>query len=173
MTAATRTIHAALLFTLAVLLGACNTCESRMRDVHQSFYEGRLSEAVNELEVRAADDPDDPMLLGLELAMALQAAGRYEESSQLLIRADDELEVFDYTTNRVADIASFAFGGESEDYRANRPERVMVNTENVLNFLGMGDREGAAVEARRIRTLLDQQDMPAGEWRFVVASHGG
>jgi hypothetical protein len=39
----------------------------------------------------------------------------------------------------------------------------MVNVENMVNFLGAGDWERAAVEARRARILMLQSDLDAGE----------
>lgn len=153
-----------LVLLAAVLLGGCaSTYDELSEPVHRAFYDGRPDEAVSLLEQRLAEaDDEDQLLLRLELASALAAAGRHAEASEQLMAADDGLEVLDYTSAPVEAVADVAFGLDAT-WRASPPERVMVNTQNMLAFLAAGDLSGAAVEARRLAVLLTQADVEPGE----------
>jgi len=128
-------------------------------DPYKSFYGGQLAaaETILRTQVAAADDANRT-LLRLELASVLQARGNFSEAAQLLVSADNKLEVLDYTSAPVDDVVGFAFAVES-DWRPSPPERTMVNVQNMLNFLGAGELDSAAVEARRLAVLLTQPDV--------------
>lgn len=151
---------------LVLVAGACATYDERMVPVHQAYYGGRPAEAVAllEAELENADD-EDVGLLRLELASALQAADRHLEAAQALSSVDDELEVLDYTTNSANDVGAFLMSGELRTWKASPPERLMLNTQAMINYLVLGDLEGAQVEARRARVLLSQADV-ADEDRY-------
>ncbi len=144
-------------------LASCATYDERIVTAQRAYYGGNLDAAIGALEKAANAEPVDKHVAQLELATALQAAGRYAESTWLFEEADNRLEVLDYTSMPLAEMASFLLGGESNDYRASPPERVLVNTLNMLNYLGLEDPQEAAVEARRLAILLDRSDVDAEE----------
>jgi len=158
--AALRAVGGALL--LACSAGCSATWEERIAPVQQAFYRGDAQHAAELLAARLADDPDGPdaHVLRLERASALAAADRNAEAAAELVALDDQLEVLDYSDLPVAELAAFLFSANRAPYRASHVERVALNTLNLLNFLALGDWEGAAVEARRVRTLLLQEDIP-------------
>lgn len=153
----------ALAVLASLLVSACATYDERLADTHTVFYDGRLELAVRQLEVALeeslAEGGTDAGVLRLELAMACQAAGRYAEAVEHLKLADAQLEVLDYTDDPLDTIAEFVFAPEAREYHASPPERVMVNTQNMLNQMLAGDLQGAEVEARRLINLLVRTDL--------------
>lgn len=161
---------------LALASTACATYDQRMEDIHRAYYDGRLPEAVAALEAEVQTSDNATVgLVQLELASAYQAAGRFSESALALSRVDQGLEVLDYTTNTPEDVAGFVLASDLQTWKASPPERLLLNTEAMIDYLVLGDLEGAQVEARRARILLSQEDV-ADEDRypnpFVLALGG-
>lgn len=153
-----------MLVLVAASATACSTYDERMAKHHKAFYESRLPEAVDGLRLEVADSSsEDVDLVTLELASALQASGHYAEAGQLLDDVASGLEVLDYTTDSVEDVMAFTFSGESETWKATPPERLMVHTQGMINWLAEGDLSGAQVEARSLDVLLQQEDIPDEE----------
>ena len=135
----------------------------RLAGAHRLYYDGdplgaaeRLADLI--VERRGEADAD---LLRLERASALAAAGRHAEAARAMADVDSRLEVLDYTDTPVTALSDLIFSTTLEPYRATRPEKVLINTLNMLNFVAAGDVESAAVEARRARVLLTQADLDA------------
>jgi hypothetical protein len=144
-------------------LASCATYDERIQTAHRAYYNGDLDRTIAVLQEVIADDDVDRDVAELELATVFQAAGRYAESTWLLEEADQQNEVMDYTSMPLQDMATYVLGGEIQDYRTSPPERVLVNTLNMINYLGLDDPEEAAVEARRLSILLDRTDVPEDE----------
>lgn len=158
-------VAALLALTLA---GGCANYDERLAEAHGAYYSQNVQGAVTLLEsqVAGAEGDNDELILKLEYGLALQTAGRAEESARVFSEVDDSLEVLDYTTGGIEKIAEVAFAPEAAIYRASPPERVMLNTQNMINFLLMGDAQGASVEARRLRNLVTMDDVDEDE-RFA------
>jgi hypothetical protein len=157
-----------LLACLALAAGgsACSsTWEQRAEPAQRAFYRGDVSSAIRLLEHRLKQvrGSADEGVVRLDLAMALQADGQYARAAQQLIAADHELEVLEYSRAPLEVLSAALFATDRGAYHASRPEKLLVNVQNVLNFLGAGDWESAAVEARRARVLLLQPDLPESE----------
>jgi len=152
-----------LFLVFCLICTSCANYAERLEPTHASYYSGQLNLAEASLRDLIEDaDRDDQPLLKLELASVLQARGNYAGAAALLIASDSWFEVLDYTNSSVDDIAGFAFSVEGV-YRVSPPERVMINTQNMINHLAMKDTEGAAVEARRLSALLDRDDIADDE----------
>ena len=140
-----------------------------MLPVHREFYDNSPGQAAATLETyldSSSWGEDDAGLLKLELASALQANGQYARAARLLAEVDQKLEVLDYSQMPLEDIASFLFA-TNKPWRATPPERLMVNTQGMVNRLVQHDNPDAlseaAVEASRLRTLLTQGDLSEEE----------
>jgi len=164
--------HAAMVALLLACAAGCSTptWEQRIAPAQQAFYGGDPQEAAELIAARLDDDTDGPdaHVLRLELASALAAADDWAGSAREFVALDDRLEMLDYSDMPVAELAAFLFAVNRTEYGASRPERLALNTLNLLNFLALGDWEGAAVEARRLRVLMLQDDLPE-ERRFQSA----
>lgn len=143
---------------VCVLVLVAVGCETT-KDPFRPYYSGQLAQSETILRDQVAKaEVENRTLLRLELASVLQAQGNYSEAAELLMSADNKMEVLDYTSAPVDDVVAFAFAAES-DWRPSPPERTMVNVQNMVNFLGAGDLDGAAVEARRLAVFLNQPDV--------------
>jgi hypothetical protein len=155
-------VRAALL--LPLLLAACSgPAEMRNEAWQRAFYRGDPARAAAQLQRRLDAGGPDADVLRLELGAALLADGRPADAAPLFVEADGRLETLDYRSAPLETLAAFAFSVTPQRYRATRWERLLVNAHALLAFLAAGDAEEAAVEARRARVLLLQDDLPQDE----------
>ena len=155
------------LLAIAALVTGCvaSPPELRAEQGARAFYRGDLDAAVRLCESRLdrSRGGADEGVARLDLAIALAAAGRSLEAAGLLVEADDRLEELDYTTAPLELLADVVFSRARPGYRARRHERILLHVEALLGFLSGGRPVEAAVEARRARVLLLQQDVPEDE----------
>ena len=106
--------------------------------------------------------------------LAAHYAGRYEESNTALQMAT-ELADERYTRSISQAALSFLTNDRVLPYRPPRSERLLLHYYGALNYLRMGDPEGAAVEARRLGHLLDlyerNRELSAAEQRLHATLH--
>lgn len=162
-------MRAALLAPLLLLAACVGPAEVRAAPWQRAFYRGDPARAAALLERRLAQGGPDAGVLRLELASALLADGRPEQAAPLLVEADATLETLDYRSAPLDTLAAWLFSATPRDWRASRWERLLVNLHALLAFLAAGDAESAAVEARRARVLLLQEDLPQDE-RYASAA---
>ena len=118
--------------------------------------------ARDEAFVEALDltDPDDRGDIGDELlrlmhrGLLLHYAGRYEESNEVLQRAEAIIDDR-YTRSVSLALLSIVTSNRALAWLPSDTERLMVNYYGALNYLALGDPEEAAVEARRLSRLLE------------------
>lgn len=155
-----------LLAPLLLLIAACRgTYEARFDEVQRAYYSGDLEQAEDLLRSRIRHDEGgaDADLLRLELAQVLQAGEHYAEASVLLAGVDDRLLVLDYSDAPVDELSRVLYSPDRARWHATPPERLMLNVQNMLNFLAQGEWEDAAVEARRARQQLIREQVPADD----------
>jgi hypothetical protein len=95
----------------------------------------------------------DNTLLLLERSMVLQELEKYKLSSRDLEVADKQVEVLDFSRGAMDDIAKYMFSDSSGPYKAPFYEKLLINTQNMLNYLQAGDLNGARIEARRLAVM--------------------
>jgi len=129
--------------------------DTDLRSLARSGDFDRALELTEEGEGGAGDD----LLRVLHRAAVLRYAGEYAESNRLLQEA--ELEIDDrYTRSVSRAAASLLTNDRVLAYRPPRVERLMIHYVGALNYISLGDPAEAAVEARRLATLLDgSEDM--------------
>ncbi len=151
-----------LLLIAALLLVGCATYTDEIRSAQSDLVSGRLETAVdlvNELlDVKSsaelpADLRANRVLLMLERATLLQAQEEYRLSSRDMSLVDERMEWLDIEQDGALDIARYLYSDDAVPYRAPPYERLLLNSLNMLNFLALGDLEGAQVEARRLQVL--------------------
>ncbi len=158
-------------FALAVALAGCASHSDRAHAIRSALDAGDAKEAlklVNE-QLDVASEKDLPAsyageksLFLLDRAMILQQLERYELSSRDLEIADKQVEFLDLSRNAVNGIAKYMFSDDSGPYKAPPYEKLLINTENMVNYLSRGDLNGARIEARRLavtqKYLKDHED---------------
>lgn len=99
----------------------------------------------------------DDVLDHLYFGALAHHAGLYQESS-LWLRAAYELAEDRYSRSVSRSALSLVINDRVLPYEPGETERLLIHYYNAKNHLGMGDLDGAAVEARRISLLLDRFD---------------
>ena len=151
---------AALLATL-LLCTACATPQPIAR-ARAELRGGNADAALATLS-EAEVPRRDRLLLLLDRGLAAQAAGRYRESTEALAEADALVERLDYVSVRDQG-ASLLVSDRVSSYRGESAERLWIHTFQMINFLALGETEGAAVEARRaVRELEEHGDTFAAD----------
>jgi len=96
---------------------------------------------------------NDRALVLMERGTVRQAIGRFGESADDYIDAYGELVRLE-TVSVSKDAASFVVNDEIRDFRGFPYERTLLHAMTALSHLAQGDRESAAIEARRLLTSL-------------------
>ena len=149
---------------LAVLLVAsgCAGHAAQTEGARTALDEGRPKAALaalnEQLDVDDAKEvpPEiegDKILFVLDRSTVLQQLDMYALSSRDLEIADKQVEVLDFSRGSLDDIAKYMFSDDAGPYQAPAYEKLLINTQNMLNYLARGDLNGARIEARRFATM--------------------
>lgn len=147
----------------ALLLVACGHA-ARTQEARTALDAGDPERALSlyndELEVSSEKDlPAEPggddTLLVLDRSMILQQLTNHKLSARDLEYADKQIELFDFSRSTGDEISRYVFSDDSGPYKAPPFEKLMINTMNMVNYLALGDLNGARVEARRFTVMQD------------------
>ncbi len=154
-----RSFSAAL---VALSVAACAGHSARTSKVRAALDANRPKEALRlidvELDVKSPKDvpaklSGDNALLILDRSMILQQLEMYELSSRDLQIADKQIEMLDFSRGTVDDIGKYMYSDDSGPYKAPPYEKLLINTQNMVNYLVRGDLNGARIEARRLAVM--------------------
>jgi uncharacterized protein len=149
---------------LALLVGGCATYTDRILRASQEASGANYSGAVATLDkvLDVDSDEDLPTSWGAEDALAVlergvlqQALERYKGSARDLSAAEQTLEIIELSRDPVGAIGRYVYSDSVQPYKATPTERLALNPVNLLNYLALGDLEGAAVEARRFQVMRE------------------
>ena len=157
-----RRLRRVFLIGMALLLSGCASYSTSLREAQADLRSGRPEAALKVVNERMEVDDRTAMprdleknrvLLLLERGTLLQAAGDYRLAARDMMAVDQRMEWLDIDGVKSADLAKYLYSGSATPYRAPAYERMLLNVFNMVNFLAMGDFQGAKVEARRFRLL--------------------
>ncbi|HDQ25465.1 MAG TPA: hypothetical protein ENN43_01805 [bacterium] len=94
------------------------------------------------------------LLYYFDKGAVLQMMGEYKKSTEYLERAELLIEEL-YTKSVTQHLSSFLTNDMNLPYEGEDFEQVMVNIMKSLNFMYLGDFEGARVEARKVNNRLN------------------
>jgi len=149
---------------LASLLSGCATYIDRLekatRLASAGDYGGAVVEMNGILGVSGGDElpsrwGGDRPLAALDRGTLHQAQQHYPGSARDLSAAEQELELLDISSDPVGTLGSYLYSDSVKSYRTPPTERLALNAINLLNYLAVGDLDGAAVEARRFQVMRD------------------
>src|SRR5690606_9744580 len=124
--------------------------------LRQDLALGRADSAFARLVGAGVGAPEDDLLRALYTGILAHYAGAYDSSNAALQQAADLAE--DRYTKRVRRAALSLITGDTVlPYEPGWTERLLIHYYGALNHLLQGDREGAAVEARRLAFLLERE----------------
>jgi hypothetical protein len=138
---------------LAVLAAGCATYTAKLADLRPQLQRGDYELALATLDKGAGGK--DAVLVWLERGMILHQAGRWVESNEAFAAAERtarELEARSLSEGAV----SLLTNDQALAYRARPFELGMVPYYRALNYVALGERESALVEARKASLLLAQ-----------------
>jgi hypothetical protein len=145
----------------AVLTLACGHA-AKTQEARSALDAGDAERALalynEELDVDSAKDlppkpGGDDTLLVLDRSMILQQLADHKLSARDMEYADKQIELLDFTRSTTDDISRYVFSDDSGPYKAPPYEKLMINTMNMVNYLALGDLNGARVEARRFTVM--------------------
>jgi tetratricopeptide (TPR) repeat protein len=101
------------------------------------------------------------LLYEMDLGLLYHYAGRYDSSTIFLARAADTWESL-YTRSVTNEAASLLVNDNVRPYRGRPYEIVWLRVFQAFNYLALGDLDGARVEMRQARILVDEYRRKAG-----------
>ena len=150
------------MLALALAPLGCASYSEGTKGARTALDQGKPAQALaaynEKLEVASEkelpkDTGGDNTLLILDRSMILQQLELYQLSSRDLEVADKQIEVLDFDRSALDDIGKYLFSDDTGPYKAPFYEKLLINTENMLNYLEAGDLSGARVEARRLAVM--------------------
>jgi uncharacterized protein len=144
------------------LAAGCASHSDKTKEIRSALDAGNPRQALTllneQLDTKSEKDlPEDTSgdnsLFLLDRAMVLQQLQIYKWSSRDLEVSDKQIEMLDFTRNTAHDIGKYLFSDDTGPYKAPPYEKLMINTMNMVNYLAVGDLQGARVEARRLAVM--------------------
>jgi hypothetical protein len=153
------------LFGLALFLSACGPTVNRYALIDERLRVGDAirADAIVE-EAQKEYGSKSQVLYRMDRGMTLHLAGRYDDSTAVLEKADQEIEQL-YTRRVTTQAKALLYNDTELPYEGTAYEQVMLNVVKALNYAVMGNLQDALVEARRLdhrlNVLADQtEDKP-------------
>lgn len=140
---------------LLFILSGCATYNEQVLPYYKNVRAGNYTEAEKQLDKNALiQKPRNQLLFLMEKGRISHLNGEYEKSNQYFNGADSLLE------SGMTDAGDAAVGvlvnSMSQRYKGEDVEKFMIHYYKALNYIYLGKKEDAIVEARRI-TLQSQQ----------------
>jgi len=147
---------------VALVCAACSNYMGRSEGIKLSFADADYDEALKGVEKIGRDGSE--LLYLYEKGLVLHFQNDFDTSNAVLEQAEQVLEDL-YTKSVTREIAGLTVSDVITKYRGEPFEAVLVNYYKILNYLHMGDLNGALVECRRVNRKL-QMLSDAGETDF-------
>jgi hypothetical protein len=142
---------------LALLLTGCaGDYIARTAGYRHAYESYQYPPAIQGFDGEIKSGPQIDQLLALmDEGMTLHAAGKFEESIQVLAQADKLSERLDFIS--VSEEAKVLVSSERERaYRGEDFEKLMISTLQALNYAQLGKDEDALVEVRRVNERMQR-----------------
>lgn len=143
----------------AVALSGCSTYQNRSELIKQALLRQDYDAALENVE--AIGKSSSGLLYYYEKGLVLHYQNRFAQSNEAFEQAENLFEDL-YTKSVSREVAALVVKDDIAKYRGEPYEAVLVNYYKILNYLHLGDMEGALVECRRVNRKL-QMIIDAGE----------
>lgn len=138
-----------------LLAAGCATWSHSFREVERHLAQEHYAEALQALE-RQGDATREPLLYQLNKAMLLRMAGQYAASNDAFEQAKVLIEKYSALSLREQG-AAFIINDAASAYAGEEHEQVLVHLYEALNYLALGNRDSARVEALQVDLRLREQ----------------
>lgn len=156
----------ALFIGAVLLISGC--AAAPIRDARNAFYNRSPDAAVQAVSETKEVGDRDRLLWLMEKGAILHHAGRYKESSDVLLEASRLMEKQDII-NMGQQTASVMTNDWVTEYKGEYSERLWVHTYLMMNFLMQHRYEGALVEAKKALKLFKEHPEPLERAYFTRA----
>ena len=152
-----------------LLLSACGPTVNRYALIDERLRAGDVvrADAIVE-EAQKEYGSKSQVLYRMDRGMTLHLAGRYDDSTAVLEKADQEVEQL-YTRRITTQTKAFLYNDTELPYEGAAYEQVMLNVVKALNYAVAGNLQDALVEARRLdhrlNVLADQTEDQSDAYR--------
>ena len=146
-------VLSACLILVLCCLGGCATYSAKFVDLRPALIEQDYDTALTTIEEKCGSK--DRLLYFLERGLVLHFADRWVESNEAFAAAERTAEDL-YTKSVSEGVFSLFSNDNAISYRARPFEMAQVPYYKALNYLYLGQREEALVEARRASLLLSK-----------------
>lgn len=145
------------LLCLVLFLCGCASYNEKIAGYYKQISEGNYPQASIELSKnKLLQKPRNQLLYLMEKGRTCQLTGAFEESNTYFNQADSLLE------NGLGGTADAIVGAlvnpMTQTYKGEDFEKFMIHYYKALNYLQLGKKEDAVVEARRISLQSQEQD---------------
>lgn len=140
-----------LLLVLSCAAAGCSSYSGHMGPVLQALVREDYSTALSQLDKKPQRES---ALWQAERGLLLRYAGRLEESNEAFAAARSRQEDL-YTRSLSNEALSLAANDAVRPYRLRDYEVPFLYLYSILNYLELGDQEGALVEARALSEALE------------------
>jgi uncharacterized protein len=152
--AGSRIVWTVAVSVLAVLSG-CGPSVQQYVQVDNLLSKHRYAEADAVIvKYKSEYGARNAVLYYLDRGMTLHLAGQYEESNRYLTLAEDRIDAL-YTKSVSAEGGAMLTNDNTLPYEGEDFEKVMINVIAALNYVYLGQRDEALVEARKVDHKLD------------------
>ena len=142
---------------IVLALSACATApthDSKVSTTLTATSEGRIEDAIAQLDSQTQGSNKTDFLLNLEKAELLRIGTRYKESLAALEVADVQVNQWEATAKSepsklMGQIGATIMGDTSRTYEGQDYEKVMLTTRMAMNRLSLGDIDTARVDIKR------------------------
>ncbi len=145
--------RALVLVAAAGALSGCATYSSKLADLRPQLVAGEYDAALATVADKTGGK--DVLLAYLEQGLLLHYAGRFAESNEALAAAERTAEEL-YARSISEGALSLITNDMAISYRARPHELAMVPYFRALDYIYLGDREAAQVEARKTSLMLSR-----------------
>lgn len=135
----------------ALTLGGCASHSQKLIKVREALVRGEPETALREFSTQKVKERD--LLYLLERGYLEHEAGNFEASNHYFDLAELRAEDL-YTKSITGEAASLLVSDNILPYRGYAHERVMIHYYRAFNYLGLGQADGALVEARKANQRL-------------------
>lgn len=146
----------ALVLGVGAAMTACGVnSQNNYEQMRGMLVEKKFNDAANWIEGNKEKiyGENNAVLFYMDKMMALHLAQQYQASNELVQKADDKIEEL-YTESVSKNVGAFLTNDNVLPYEGEMFEKVLIHLVGALNFTGLGDKQGALVEARRVEEKL-------------------
>ncbi|MCU6435126.1 hypothetical protein LPB67_15215 [Undibacterium sp. Jales W-56] len=141
----------------ALVLAGCVTSPTHDSKVASSLTtakEGRIEDAIAQVEAQTTGNNKNDLLLNLEKGELMRVGNRYQDSLAAFAVADIKVKEWEETAKSnpaklMGQVGALIMGDNSRDYEGQDYEKVMLTTRMAMNRLNLGDLDTARVDIKR------------------------